>query len=230
MLDNWNEILFEHISDFAANPLTKEELYLFNTNLTTSPKIYQVLSIGENKKVVTGYHYKFEGKDYKFYTFFKHEIELDEEAGVTFHRQITNDPLATNSASMSNFLKIMTALYKRNQPVYLFGEKGTGKQFIIEQMHSKLATGSLVIVDGLEFDREKAGQLLKSSIGTIIFTNTKDILLEPSFSSFMEKCVDNNICLFVIAQKKVDFDIGESLNITLLKMPNFHERKEDIHE
>lgn len=230
IVDENNQVIYERFNDFDSNPISQEELYILNTNLNLTNKIHHAVTVREQHIIVTGYRFKFENRDNKLYTFFKNETEPKIEKGLHYHNHIKSEPLAVKSDSMAAIVKKLTSLYEHNEPVYLLGEQGTGKRFIIEQIHNKLAKGLLVTVNGLEFKKNRIHHLLKSSISTIIFTNAEELLLDPSFPPFIKKCQEQDKRIFVIAQEKMDWDNIEDLTMNLLFMPSIQDRREDIHD
>lgn len=224
------EVIDEHYNDFPSNPLSEEQLYILNTNLAANQHIHQVVEQENQQIAVTGYQYHVENQTYHLYLLSKNKIHLKPEKGIHLHQSVSRETLALQSDAMAATVEVLTSLYKHNESVYLYGEKGTGKQFIVEQIHSQLAEGSLVTVDGSEADNQTLHRLIAPSIGTIILTDPQELLVVPSFPAFLKNCEEQKIRIFVLAEAAGDLERLEELDMNLVNMPALRDRKEDIHE
>lgn len=232
IVNDQDQIIYERMGDFDTNPLSGENLHLLNTGLTINQyKIHKDFSFEQYHIYVSGYVYSLDEKRYKVYTIEKNTIDLTIEKGVKLHRDIVSEPIPLKSESMQSILKKLKSLYRYNEPVLLVGDKGTGKEFIAQHIHSELAEeGLLVTIDGKEFDESHFDDLLQSNISTIIITNADNLIENRNFSSFLSKCKQHHIRVFIFSQYALQIATIEQLNINQITIPNLTDRKEDIHE
>lgn len=227
-----NSIIYEQLRDFDSNPLSEKNLHMLNADLATNGNMIIKCFKDDNKVLeVTAYSFMVDNKQYKMYIFEEISIRLLEQKGVIVHTDLMNEPIVAISKSISAILKSVESLYRKNEPILLQGDKGTGKSFISNYVHQKLADeGSLLTIDFNEFNSSSIESLPLSKISTVKLKNTVLNKDNEKLSSFINSCINNEIRLFIITEETFPQDMMHELKINKIILPNLTDRKEDINQ
>lgn len=230
ILDENNEILYEHLKDFPFNPLTKDQLSILNTDLVINKnKITKNFVIDELMIDVIGYYYHFDLHAFKVYVLQKNAIRQLEQKGIKVHTDAISEPIATTSKSISIILDHIKKLYTKYEPILLQGDKGTGKDFITNYIHQELALeGMLLTIDFEEFNINHIDLIPLTNVSTIKIKNTEFIQDHDKLRRFVNTCLTYKIHLFIIMEHASTSELIPNLSVNKIIMPTLAERKEDI--
>ncbi|NWQ41894.1 PrpR N-terminal domain-containing protein [Bacillus sp. EB106-08-02-XG196] len=230
MIDGQNKLIYEHWTDFPSNPLTKEHLYILNTDLEINQhKVTRNLMLDDRMINVTGTCVQVEGQRYKVIVIDKNTMPLMERRGLTIETEIASEPIADTSVSIKTILNHIETLYKSNQIILLEGRKGTSKAFITQYIHQKLADGGmLATLNFKEFDQDYLDQLPLGKIRTIKLLNTEFADGRERLSHFLKECQKQQVRIFIVSENGFVPELLPGLKLTKIMMPTLSERKEDI--
>ncbi|MEH7111591.1 PrpR N-terminal domain-containing protein [Neobacillus niacini] len=230
ILDDSNQILYEHLTDFPSNPLSKGQLYMLNTDLMMNKSTVQTHFTFDDYNIhVSGSSYQMNDLHYKIYVLEKSSIDLFEQKGLIKHTDSISEPIAISSKAMATILNHLKALYEKNAPILLQGEKGTGKDFITNYIHGELSNERILItIDFEEFTINQLEKLPLSKIGTIKVKNLATVIQHEKVARFIKDCIEWKTRIFIISETPFanEMILGTKMNKILL--PNLSERKEDI--
>jgi len=228
--DDNNNKIYEHLSDFAANPLTDDQLSVLNHELhADANEIIRNYPIDNAIVDINGSVCDIRQKRYKIYTFEKNEIRLFGQKGVTAHTDIVTEPLAAASRSISVVLDHISSLYHRNEPIWLQGDKGSGKDFVTKYIHQQLSPeGILLTIDFVPFNIHHLGKIPLTNVSTIRLLHTDSVQELEKLTAFMKDCRNQGIRLFVITEGQAANDRLQPLKLSKIMMPVLAERLDDI--
>lgn len=228
ILDDSNQILYEHLTDFPSNPLSKGQLAMLNPDLTSQP-ISHNFTMDDYSIHVTGYYYYLNDHQYKIYVLEKSSIDSLEQKGLIQHTDLISEPLAISSKLMGTIINHIKVLYEKNAPIVLQGEKGTGKDFITNYIHNECSHERILLtIDFEEFTINHLEKLPLSNIGTIKIKNVSCVINHEKVAKFIKECIQCQTRIFIISEIPFASEMILGTKINKILLPNLSERKEDI--
>ncbi|NEU30526.1 sigma-54-dependent transcriptional regulator [bacterium LRH843] len=229
IINEKNEMIYEHLVDFGSNPLSKNQLYMLNTDLAVNHHtIRKSFEFNDFIIDVTGHHHLVKGERYHIYELEKNEIRLLEQEGIKAQTDFIREPIAAASSSMQTILTYLKSLYINNEVIVLQGNKGTGKDFITNYIHQELAAeGILLSIDFLKFNYTDLDRLSLHHVRTVKLKHIDSIQDSEGLTQFMKSCLEKNIRFIIISENGLK-EIIRGFKINRIIMPNLTERKEDI--
>jgi len=228
--DDDNNKIYEHLTDFAASPLTEDQLSVLNHELHADANEIIRNYPADNAIIdVNGSVCDIRQKRYKIYAFEKNEIRLFGQKGVTAHTDIEAEPLAAASRSISVILDHISSLYHRNEPIWLQGDKGSGKDFVTKYIHQQLSPeGILLTIDFSQFNIHHLSKIPLTNVSTIRLLHIDSVQELEKLTAFMKDCRNQGIRLFVITEGQAANDRLQPHKISKIMMPVLAERLDDI--
>ncbi|MEH7222240.1 PrpR N-terminal domain-containing protein [Bacillus sp. JJ1566] len=229
ILNDENEIIYEHWNDFRSNPLTEDDLYILNTDLEINQqKVTRSFMDQDNLVDVTGHCILVNEHSYKVIVIEKNTVSL-EQKGLSIEADMTSEPIAAVSDASRNILIHIEALYKNNQIILLQGRKGTSKDFITRYIHQNCSDeGLLLTINFKEFDYHYLEKLPLTNIRTIRLMYPEYIDEYQGISDFIKKCLSHQIRIFILTESMLPADLIQDVKMNKIIMPDLSERKEDI--
>ncbi|MFJ5624297.1 PrpR N-terminal domain-containing protein [Peribacillus loiseleuriae] len=230
VLDDNNQIIYEHLTDFSTSPLSEDDLHFLNTDLATNRnRIMKNFTIDDCSYDVTGYYYNLDHRPYKIYVLNKNNVL--EQKGLIIQRNVMSGPIAATSTSISRILHHIKLLYKNNELIVLQGDKGTGKNFITNYIHKEFADdGTLLTIDLKDFNLNDLESLPLSKVSTVKLKHISYIKDSEKLIQLITLCKNNKIRLFIISESSLDKDVIQGIKMNKIILPNLSERKEDINQ
>ena len=113
ILNEQNEVIYEHLTHFAHNPLSEERIHLMNANLSfTKTEITSSFMTDEYQLSVTAFETAIGDLSFKVFLIENNEPYLFSQKGLTAYSDISTEPIAAVSHSMRVTLKNIEALCK----------------------------------------------------------------------------------------------------------------------
>lgn len=230
VMDEQGEVIYEHWTDFESNPLSKEYLYILNTDLGLNKnKITGNFTIKDNVINFKGHHFKVSQKAYKFFMLERVSDPVLNQKGLAIHSDVTGELIAAASDRTRTIIDHVKILYKKNEVIHLQGKKGTGKEFLVHYFHKELSDGGMLLSINLKaFDSRRLKDLPLKNIGTIKLTHIEFLEDEQKLSSFIRACHQHQVRVFILTESTLHANFLEGVRVNKIIMPVLSERTEDI--
>ncbi|MBN6888321.1 transcriptional regulator with PAS, ATPase and Fis domain [Cytobacillus horneckiae] len=230
ILDENNDIIYEYLTDFNENLISEEQLSLLNAELDLrKDTVVKNFVLDDCIIAMTGFYHAMDDTHYKIYILKKSELSLMEQPGVTVHTNPMNMPLAASSPAIRLVLNQMMSFYRKNDPILIIGEKGTGKNFLSSYIHYESADERLLLtIDFKQFKLDDIHFDVLSNVGTIKMKNIDNIQDDEKGIQLIKECLNRKIHLFVITEDPSASSIYEKIHMNKISMPTLAERQEDI--
>ncbi|WP_107934904.1 PrpR N-terminal domain-containing protein [Ureibacillus chungkukjangi] len=227
LLDNQNNIVYEHFTTIQFTNDLKSEMYILNTDINLNNEKATKNYVVEDCIIEIKGHYS-PTFSYKIYIFNKHDQLLNQE-GLKVHTENLYAPLIANSDRIQFILQQIKTLYQINEPILLIGEKGTGKDFISTYIHDQCNEGLLLTINFEKYNINQLDKIPLNSVRTIKFQNLSRIKdNHDKLSAFIEMCLNLKIHVFVLLENIIQFEPFTSKISNIVELPPLNERKEDI--
>jgi len=227
LLDNQNNIVYEHFSTLQFTTDLKNQLYILNTDIDLYKKKASKKYV-EDENIVEIDGYYLSDFSYKLFKFNKHEQLLNQD-GLKVHTENLYEPLIAESDQMQFILQQITTLYQRNEPILLIGEKGTGKNFISTYIHHEYEEGLLLTIDVEKYDIDKLEEIPLKNVRTIKFQNLALVKENhDKLSAYINRCINLKIHVFILLENDIQFEPFTCKDSNIVELPGLNERKEEI--
>lgn len=227
LLDEHDNIVYEHFTNLQFTNDMKNQLYILNTDLDfNKDKASKKYVIDDYIVEINGFYLS--AFSYKLFKFKKHEQLLNQE-GLKVHTENLYTPLIAHSEKIKFTLQQIKTLFQRNEPIFLIGEKGTGKDFISTYTHHQLEDGLLLTINFEKYDVNNLENIPLNHVRTIKFQNLASVKENhDKLSAFINMCIDLKIHVFILLEDCKHFAPYTCNVSNRVELPTLNERKEDI--
>ncbi|WP_194165630.1 sigma-54-dependent Fis family transcriptional regulator [Oceanobacillus sp. CFH 90083] len=230
VFNQFNEVVYKHFEDFADNPLSQQDWYVLNSSMQSEKhRLTKYYPYGEEQIRITGYRGK---EQFKLYFLEKYSLNRLQEQGIRLKSELQKEPVASQSEQIKKHMKTMIALYKKNKPILITGEKGTGKKFLATQVHINIAPNDLVMeIDAALCNMKKANDLFSLKPKCLILYNViPDQEMLGWIRDIKNLCEQNNVQLFITSEHSWPHETVEHEKLHQIHLPKLVERIEDLQE
>lgn len=230
IMDEEDNVIYEHWAEFKSNPLSEEHLHLLHTNFEiNNSKITGNFTVNHSVIDYTGYNFQIRQQSYKVIVLEKISISILDHKGITIHTDVAGELISATSASIKTIISHIETLYKNNEIILLQGDKGTGKDFITNYIHQKFSDrGMLLVIDFKEFDSKLLESIPLGNISTVKLMHVEYLEDNQTLTDFVESCLKYDVRLFIHTEDILDSNFIHEHQVNKIIMPNLSERIEDI--
>ncbi|MFC7684820.1 PrpR N-terminal domain-containing protein [Ureibacillus sp. GCM10028918] len=227
LLDEQNNIVYEHFTTLRFTDDLKRQLYILNTDIDLNKDKASRKYVAEDVLIEINGCY-LPDFSYKLYFLNKHEKLLNEE-GLKVHTDNVYKPLIADSGKMQFTLQQIKTLYQKNEPIILLGEKGTGKDFISTYIHYQFEDGLLLTINFEKYDVNKLDGISLERVRTIKFQNLSRVKTNhDKVSAFINMCIELKIHVFILLENCNQIEAFSCKISNPVVIPPLSARKEDI--
>ncbi|MEK3885961.1 PrpR N-terminal domain-containing protein [Bacillus sp. FSL K6-3431] len=236
MISKNGECIFEEWNTFESCPLNKEELTMITNELfTDSQPLTKTIQkendqleilgkvISDNDQIVAILSLKKRTKEWSSYSWL--QIKSNENLEKVVHQ----------SDVMNHLIKNMRNHDIISQPIFLVGDKGTGKSFIAQHLHmTHVMKGYIVCVDCRFADVHSLAKSISNDIKTLYLhsIHSQDEAVLKNVEKIIRLCRERNIFLVMSSDSihvdQLPYNFLSQVNI--INIPSLLERKADISE
>ncbi|AOH56095.1 hypothetical protein ABE28_017165 [Peribacillus muralis] len=223
-----NQVVYERLTDFDANPFNAVQYQSLNTELTENKQVLHAHFSLDGKSVdVEGFWHDGLKASYRMYILTASSVKRLDLKGVKSKAASFPEPIAMDAA----FVNTVASLYKNHEIIHLKGSRGTGKEFLVNYIHNELANnGMLCTIDFEEFKESALKELLLDNIRTVFLKNIDCIKEFAPLNEFLYTCCKNGVSIFIGSNEQISEAIAASLEINTIHLPDLSHRKEDIEK
>lgn len=230
ILNEHNDVIYEHYTQFDQNPLSEEHIHLINADLAFNQTVITNSFIVDDIQLsVTAYETVLANNTYKVLLFEKVEPNLFSLSGITAYADTFSEPIANTSHAMQATLNCIEALHKQDEVIHLQGPQGAGKSFIVRYVHQKFAAGGILLrVDLSQFKPDQLSKIPLTKVRNIEIIHAEQCSDTSWLQSFIESCLVQHIGIFVLSEQPLDTQYVQHLRLNTIMIPSLSERAEDI--
>ncbi|MGE7758885.1 PrpR N-terminal domain-containing protein [Peribacillus sp. NPDC097895] len=225
ILNSDNQIVHEHLTDFDSNPLTDDQYRSMNKELNLSKQLHTHFSLDGRSIDAEGFLHDGLYASYRIYVLTSSAMIRFDQKGLKIKAASISEPIAMDPTLINN----VTALYKNREIIHLKGNRGSGKEFLVNYIHNEQTkNGMILTIDFNEFKEATLNKLPLDNIHTIVLKNIDCIQDQERLIEFLNTCCKNSLTVFIVTNDQISEAIASHFAINTIHMPDLSERKSDI--
>ncbi|MBO0996205.1 PrpR N-terminal domain-containing protein [Bacillus sp. SD075] len=225
ILNSDNQIVYEHLADFDSNPLTDDQCRSMNGEVNVSKQLHTSFSQDGSSIEVDGFCHEGLYSSYGVFVLDASPVKRFDQKGVQIKAASISEPIAMDPVLINN----VTALYKNHEIIHLKGNRGTGKEFLVDHIHNEQTkNGKHLIIDFKEFKEAGLNKLPLEHIRTITLKNIDCLQDHEPLREFLSTCCRKNLSIFIVSNVQINEAVAGNFAINTIHMQDLSQRKSDI--
>ncbi|WP_375089807.1 PrpR N-terminal domain-containing protein [Peribacillus sp. RS7] len=225
ILNSNNQIVYEHLTDFDSNPLTDDQFRSMNGEVNVNKQLHTSFSQDGSSIEVDGFWHDGLYSSYGVYVLDASPVKRFDQKGVQIKAASISEPIAMDTVLINN----VTALYKNHEIIHLKGNRGTGKEFLVNHIHNEQTkNGKLLTIDFKEFKEADLNKLPLEHMRTITLKNIDCLQDYEPLREFLSTCSRKNLSIFIVSNVQINEAITGNFAINTIHMQDLSQRKSDI--